>query len=143
MAQARLLRSTAAAAPLLPCLATDMAPMMKGTVMTKGALMAAIAESCELKKPVASKVLSTLASIATEQTKKNGKFVVPGLVMIKTRKKPATKAGKREMFGQVVLVKAKPAKTVVKAFPAKVLKDEFRWSASCRWPHLREGPRAF
>ena len=44
---------------------------------------------------------------------------------IKTRKKPATKAAKREMFGKVVLVKAKPAKTVVKAFAAKALKDEF------------------
>merc|ERR1712039_316823 len=98
---------------------------MKGTVMTKGALTAAIADSCELKKQVAGKVLSTLASIATEQTKKNGKFVVPGLGMIKTREKPATKAGKREMFGKVVLVKAKPAKTVVKAFAAKALKDEF------------------
>merc|ERR1711904_214492 len=111
--------------PCFPAMGTDMAPMMKGTVMTKGALMAAIAESCELKKQIASKVLSTLASIATEQTKKNGKFVVPGLVTIKTRQKAATKAGKREMFGKVVLVKAKPAKTVVKAFPAKVLKDEF------------------
>ena len=29
------------------------------------------------------------------------------------------------MFGNVVLVKAKPAKTVVKAFAAKALKDEF------------------
>merc|ERR1711904_615382 len=102
-----------------------MAPMMKGTVMTKSALLAAIAERCEFKRSVASTALSTLASIATEETKKNGKFVIPGLVMIKTRKKPATKAGKREMFGKVVLVKAKPAKTVVKAFPAKVLKDEF------------------
>merc|ERR1711966_130253 len=102
-----------------------MAPMMKGTVMTKSALLAAIAEKCEVKRSVASKALSTLASIATEETKKNGKFVVPGLVMIKTRKKPATKAGEREMFGKVVLVKAKPAKTVVKAFPAKMLKDEF------------------
>merc|ERR1711966_354399 len=106
-----------------PCKA--MAPMMKSTVMTKSALLAAIAEKMEVKRSVASKALSTLASIATEETKKNGKFVVPGLVMIKTRKKPATKAGEREMFGKVVLVKAKPAKTVVKAFPAKVLKDEF------------------
>ena len=37
--------------------------------------------------------------------------------MIKTRKKAATKAGKRMMFGKEVIVKAKPAKTVVKAFP--------------------------
>merc|ERR1711920_927249 len=55
--------------------------------------------------------LSTLASIAVEETKKNGKFKIPDLVTIKTRKKPATKAGKREMFGKTVLVKAKPAKT--------------------------------
>merc|ERR1712006_10701 len=102
-----------------------MAPMMKGTVMTKGALTAAIADSCELKKQVAGKVLITLASIATEQTKKNGKFVVPGLVMIKTRQKPATKAGKREMFGKVVLVKAMKARTVVKAFAVAALKKNF------------------
>merc|ERR1711988_1336636 len=99
-----------------PAVAAEMAPMMKGTVMTKTALTAAIAESCEVKKGVIGKALSTLASIAVAETKKNGKFVVPGLVMIKTRKKPATKAGKREMFGKLVLVKAKPAKTVVKAF---------------------------
>merc|ERR1711966_322106 len=111
--------------PWDPSPPSAMAPMMKSTVMTKTALVAAIADSCEVKKSVASTALATLASIATEETKKNGKFVVPGLVMIKTRKKPATKAGRREMFGKVVLVKAKPAKTVVKAFPAKVLKDEF------------------
>merc|ERR1712087_186750 len=105
--------------------ATEMAPMMKGTVMTKGALTAAIAESCEVKKQVASLALSTLASIATTECQKNGKFVVPGLVMIKTRKKPATKAGKKMIFGKEVLVKAKPAKTVVKAFAAKAIKDEF------------------
>ena len=99
--------------------------MMKATVMTKSALAAAIAEGRELKKAIASQILASLASIGTEETKKNGKFVIPGLVMMKTRKKPATKAGKREVFGKVVMVKAKPARTVVKAFPAKALKDEF------------------
>merc|ERR1712124_92300 len=102
-----------------------MAPMMKGTVMTKGALLAAIAEACEVKRSVAATALSTLASIGTEETKKNGKFVIPGLVAIKTRKKPATKAGKKMMFGQEVLVRAKPAKTVVRAFAASALKKEF------------------
>merc|ERR1711874_598253 len=79
--------------------------MGKATVMTKGALAAAIAEGCELKKGMGAQVISTLASIGTEETKKNGKFVIPGLVMIKTRKKPATKAAKKEMFGKTVLVK--------------------------------------
>merc|ERR1712207_50941 len=54
---------------------------------------------------VAAQIISTLASIGTEETKKSGKFVIPGLVMIKTRKKPATKAAKKEMFGKTVLGK--------------------------------------
>merc|ERR1711972_1241514 len=60
-----------------------------------------------------------------DRGKKNGKFVIPGVVTIKTRQKKATKPGKREIFGKVIMVKAKPAKTIVKAFPAKALKDEF------------------
>merc|ERR1712153_161600 len=101
------------------------APMMKSAVMTKGALTKALAEKCEVKNGVISTVLSTLASIATAEVKKNGKFVIPGVVRVQTRQKKATKAGKREMFGQVVMVKAKPAKTIVKAFPAAALKAEF------------------
>ena len=45
--------------------------------------------------------------------------------MIKTRKKAATKAGKKLMFGKEVMVKAQPAKTVVKAVPVKAVKDQF------------------
>ena len=93
--------------------------------MTKGALVSALAESCETDRKTASKALETLAEVATAGVKKSGKFVIPGVCMLKTRKKPATKAGKREMFGKIVLVKAKPAKTVVKAFPAKAIKNEF------------------
>merc|ERR1719440_1702321 len=99
--------------------------MMKAKVMTKSALAAAIAEACETNRKTASQVLETLANVATEEVKKNAKFVVPGLCMLKTRKKPATKAGKRNVFGKEVVVKAKPAKTVVKAFPAAVVKREF------------------
>merc|ERR1712173_449766 len=55
----------------------------------------------------------------------SGQVCAPWLCMIKTRLKPATKAGKREVFGKVVMVKAKPARTVVKAFPVSVLKKAF------------------
>merc|ERR1712190_573982 len=84
-----------------------MAPMKamggkKGAAMTKGALLSTIANECELKK--------------------TGIFVIPNLCRIKTRTKPATKAGKREVFGKVVMVKAKPARTIVKAFPVSALK---------------------
>lgn len=55
--------------------------------------------------------------------KKAGKFILPGLAMIKTRRKKATKGGKRMMFGKEVKVKPQPAKTVVKAFPVAALKQ--------------------
>merc|ERR1712014_394385 len=103
-----------------------MAPMksMKATskVMSKGALAEALAGEAELKKTVCSKIISTLADIGTKEVVKTGKFVLPGLCMLRTRMKPATKAGKREIFGKVVMVKAKPAKKIVKAFPVSALK---------------------
>merc|ERR1712113_767298 len=69
-----------------------------------------------VKKSVVTKLLGALAEIGTAEVKKTGVFSVPGLVRIKTKKKPPTKAGKKMMFGQEVVVKAKPGKTVVKAF---------------------------
>merc|ERR1719197_1263856 len=93
-----------------------------GKAMTKGAIADAIATKCELKKSVAGKVINELAEIATAEVKKTGIFTVPGLCRIKTRMKPATKAGKREIFGKMTIVKAKPAKKIVKAFPVAALK---------------------
>ena len=91
--------------------------------MTKGAIADALAEKCELKKSVATKVINSLAEVATAEVKKAGIFTIPGLCRIKTRMKPATKAGKREIFGKMTIVKAKPAKKVVKAFPVAALKS--------------------
>merc|ERR1712038_701270 len=93
--------------------------------LSAGALAQALSESTELKKAVCANALKSLGEIGTQQVKKVGKFVVPGLCMIKTRLKPATKAGKREVFGKVVMVKAEPARTVVKAFPVAALKKQF------------------
>merc|ERR1711972_147481 len=106
----------------------DMAPKamkaMKaaGKPLSKGGLADAIATETELKKKDCIKVLDSLAAVATAQVKSAGKVTIPGLCMIKTRQKPATKAGKREVFGKVVFVKAKPAKTVVKAYCVAALK---------------------
>merc|ERR1712159_319793 len=93
-----------------------------GKALGKGGIADALASACEMKKAECSKIVDALADIAGTQVKSVGKFVLPGLVMIKTRKKPATKAGKRVMFGKEVTVSAKPAKTVVKAFPVSALK---------------------
>ena len=90
--------------------------------MTKGGIAEGLAASGEVKKSACSRILDTLAEIAQGEVKKTGKFVIPGVVMIKTKKKAATKAGKRMMFGEEKLVKAKPARTIVKAFPVSALK---------------------
>merc|ERR1712151_68171 len=113
--------------------------------MTKGAIADSLAASCELKKSVCAKMINSLAELAAAEVTKAGVFTLPGLCRLKTRTKPATKAGKREVFGKVVMVKARPARTVVKAFPVSALKKQF-WG-STRWgsppairDHLSRGP---
>merc|ERR1712032_897390 len=109
---------------------TMLPPMkaMKGgaKAMSKGALAQAVAEKCEVKRSVATKFLGGLSEAITTEVKKNGAFNYSGLCRIKTRVKPATKAGKKEIFGKLMMVKARPAKTVVKAFPAASLKALFK-----------------
>merc|ERR1740121_296044 len=92
------------------------------TSISKTGLAEALATATELKKSDCAKVLTSLAEVVTKEVKKTGKVTIPGLCMIKTRVKPATKAGNREMFGKVVKVSAKPAKTVVKAYPVAAIK---------------------
>merc|ERR1712195_62515 len=92
---------------------------MKATgvrAMSKSGMADGIATSLSLKRRDVTKVLGALADLGAKEVKSAGKFALPGLCMIKTRKKPATKAGTRVMFGKEVKVAAKPAKTVVKAF---------------------------
>ena len=83
--------------------------------LSKGAMADGIASSLDLKKRDVNKVLGALTDLGSKEMKRVGKFVIPGVCILKTRKKPATKAGTRMMFGKEVKVAAKPAKTVVKA----------------------------
>ena len=57
----------------------------------------------------------------------SGEFKLPGLLKVKVIKKPATKARKNvpNPFrpGEMMDVKAKPARKVVKVLPLKALKD--------------------
>merc|ERR1711977_473070 len=102
-----------------------MKSMKKGAkAMTKGALAKAIATEHGLKQKACTEVLNSFVSIATTEVKKSGVFTIPGICRIKTRTKPATKAGVRMMFGQETKVKAKPARTIVKAYPVAALKKQ-------------------
>merc|ERR1711943_48908 len=97
----------------------------KGRAMPKGEIFGAIESTSGVKKRDVKAVFESLGSLIPGQLKAAGKFVIPGVTMIKLRKKPATKAGKRMAFGKMVHVKAKPARTIVKCYTVKALKDEF------------------
>merc|ERR1719482_1197391 len=72
--------------------------------MSKSGIAETLADAMELKKKDCVKALDTLAALGAKEVKSNGKFVLPGLAMIKTKVKPATQAGTREMFGKTVKV---------------------------------------
>merc|ERR1711933_171081 len=108
-----------------------MAPMkstMKASsakkAMTKGQITKMLSEQHGLKQKACSEFLNSFVEIACQEVKKTGVFTVPGLCRIKTRTKPATKAGIRNVFGKEVRVAAKPAKKVVKAYPVHALKQQ-------------------
>ena len=71
-------------------------------------------------------VIDELSSIIQRHVSKNGpgEFVLPGLMKIYTKKKPAVKAGLRKnpFTGQMVMGKAKPASVQVKVRPLQKLK---------------------
>merc|ERR1711865_1027278 len=92
--------------------------------MTKGALTKTLAAEHGLKQKACSELINSMVAIATKEVKATGLFTLPGVCRIKTRMKPATKAGVTMMFGKETKVKAKPAKTIVKAFPVAALKKQ-------------------
>ncbi len=95
--------------------------------MTKTALFANIADATELSKKDVVMVFEALSDIINGHIKKNavGTFTLPGLLKIKTVRKPATKKrkGVNPFTGEDTIFKAKPARTVVKVLPLKKMKD--------------------
>ena len=95
--------------------------------MTKTALFANIAETTELSKKDVANVFDALADIINGHIKKNaiGTFTLPGLLKVKTIRKPATKKrkGVNPFTGEDTIFQAKPARTVVKVLPLKKMKD--------------------
>ena len=96
---------------------------------TKTAILAEIAENTDLSKKEVGAVLEELGSLIERHIKKGGagEFTLPGLLKIKTVKKPARKAqkGVPNPFrpGETMDIAAKPASTRVKVLPLKGLKE--------------------
>jgi nucleoid DNA-binding protein len=95
--------------------------------MTKSAMMGAIAEDTGLAKKEVTAVFDSLGTVINRHLKKGGAGVctIPGLMKIKTVRKPATRArkGVNPFTGEEMMFKAKPARNVVKVLPLKSLKE--------------------
>merc|ERR1712039_645282 len=102
--------------------APAMTAMKGAAALSKGGIVAALIDGTEVKASVCKQLLEKLAVVATKEVKSTGKFTIPGLCMLKKKSKPATKASKKMAFGKEVVVKAKPASTVVKAYCVAALK---------------------
>lgn len=94
---------------------------------TKMQILSELAETTSLSKKQVGAVLDGLTAIIDRHIKKRGvgEFVLPGLLKIKTVKKPARKARKgiNPFTKEATVFKARPATTTVKVTPLKALKD--------------------
>ena len=93
--------------------------------VTEDMLAARISEETYESTTDVKAVFEVLFLLAKRDLRLTGKFTIPGITMIKLKKKPATKAGTQMAFRKEVFVKAKPAKTLVKCYTVKALKDAF------------------
>src|SRR5262245_42852623 len=93
--------------------------------MTKAELVNAIVETTELPKKDVKNVLESLVEVGHKEAKKKGVFVVPGFAKMTVKKLPATKERKgiNPFTKEPMVIKAKPARKVVRVRPVKALKD--------------------
>jgi len=105
------------------------APAEKTTTKpaTKTEFYAALAEKSGLSKKQVASVFEAFHELHGKELGKKGPgtLVVPGLYKIKVVHKPATKArpGFNPATKQPIMIKAKPARKVIKVLPLKALKD--------------------
>ena len=94
---------------------------------TKSEILATISDQTELTKRDVSSVFDSLSDVIKRQLGKRGPgiFTVPGLMKMTVQRKPATKARKgiNPFTKEEIMIKAKPARNVVKIRPLKSLKE--------------------
>jgi nucleoid DNA-binding protein len=95
--------------------------------MTKSVIMAEVAENTGLTKKQVSSVFDELTILIERHIKPRSskQFILPGLLKIEVKRKPATKARKgiNPFSGEEMMFKAKPARDIVKIRPLKKVKD--------------------
>jgi nucleoid DNA-binding protein len=96
--------------------------------ITKSETYQQIATATELSRKQVASVFDELSKLIKHEIGKKGpgSFTFPGLAKIKRKHKEATKGGERPnpfQPGTMMVVKAKPARDVVKVLPLKALKE--------------------
>jgi DNA-binding protein HU-beta len=87
-------------------------------MMTKSAVVSALAEKCALTKKQVVEFMDELQSLAMKEAKKNG-FIVPGFGKLVLANRKA-RMGRNPQTGEPIKI---PAKRVVKFRLAKAMKD--------------------
>ena len=104
-----------------------MSDTSKPKAATKSELYAALAEKTGLSKKDIASVIDELTSFIKSQIGKKGPgvFQLPGLLKIKRHLKPkqAARPGINPLTKEPIMIKAKPARTVVKVLALKNLKE--------------------
>jgi len=95
--------------------------------ITKSEMLSSIAESTELSKKQVASVFDALGGLIKSSLGSSGAGVISiyGMMKISAVHKPATEArpGINPFTGEEIMIKAKPARNVVKVRPLKNLKD--------------------
>lgn len=104
-----------------------MAENKVGKPVSKSAMYQSLADATGLTRKQIASVFDELTNLIKRDVGKKGPgvFALPGLLKIKRVTKPATKArqGRNPATGEPMMIKAKPARTVVRAQPLKNLKE--------------------
>src|SRR5437588_7415054 len=105
----------------------SMAENKVGKAVSKSAMFQSLAEATGLSRKQIATVFDELTNLIKRDVGKKGPgvFALPGLLKIKRVSKPATKArqGRNPATGEPITIKAKQARTVVRAQPLKSLKE--------------------
>merc|ERR1711896_80483 len=99
--------------------------MKAGGAMTQTGVYQSVAETTGLKTKDVKGVVDSFMGVAIEQVKKSGSFKLAGMLNMKLKNKPATKARKgiNPFTKEPCVFKAKPASKTVKCFAMKKLKE--------------------
>ncbi len=104
-----------------------MADNKAGRPASKSAIVQTLSDATGLTRKQIASVFDELVNLIRHDVGKKGPgvFALPGLLKIKRVMKPATKArqGRNPATGEPMMIKAKPARTVVRAQPLKSLKE--------------------